>query len=157
MRDEVALLTAIWNAAGSNRNRISGCPNFLHRYSDVYFCVYFSLPSWQYFKECPCGLLKLKAFFFFTTILTDIWLRFCVYFLFVSSPDSHGFPCRCSSLLALFVFFTILTEVSRFLCIFSLVLWLKILTVFVVAYDSRTILTEFILFFLTFPFCAFLR
>ena len=95
--------------------------------------------------------------FFFTTIVTDILFRFCVYFLFVSSPDSHGFPCRCSSLLALFVFFTILTEVSRFLCIFSLVLWLKILTVFVVAYDSRTILTEFILFFLTFPFCAFLR
>ena len=119
MRDDVALLTAIRKAAGSNRGHITGCPNFLHRYSDVHFCVYFSLPSWQYFKECPCGLLKLKAFFshnypdrYFPSFL-------CVFFICILTRVSLF---SLSSILTVdfffFVFFaTILTEVTRF-CVY---------------------------------------
>lgn len=154
MRDEVALLTAIWNAAGSNRNRISGCPNFLHRYSDVYFCVYFSLPSWQYFKECPCGLLKLKAFFFHNYRDRYFISFLCVFFICIFARFSW-FSLSLLFTVGPFCVFHYPDRSSSFLCVFFHLYCDKILAVFVVAYDSRTILTEFI--FLSFPFCAFLR
>jgi hypothetical protein len=103
---------------GSNRGRITGCLNFLHRYSDVHFCVFISLPSWQYFKECPCGLLKLKVFFYnypdryfplffcvsFICILTRVsWLSLSLIFTVGLFCVFRNYPDRSSSFL--FVFF----------------------------------------------------
>ena len=106
------------------------CPNFLHRYSDVHFCVYFSLPSWRYFKDCPCGLLKLKAFFFIT-IPTDIFLRFlCVFFICILIRVPWVFWSLIFTIGLFYVFRNYPDRSYSFLCVFFICILIRASWVF---------------------------
>jgi hypothetical protein len=135
-----------YSAGSCFESRPDYFPNFLHRYSDVHFCVYFSLPLWQYFKDRPCGLLKLKALFFVCLFLNYPDRYFpsflCVFFICILTRISWVSLSLIFTVRLFCVFRNYPHRSSSFLCVFFH-LWLKIFTVFVV-YDSWTILTEFI-------------